>query len=173
MINLGKMALAILVMSGSLQASCCGASETGTDEALHFKIAADQYLRQGLISESITEYHKAIRINPHCRSAYFNLAIAYYQRRDLENAARVLEDLVALKPGDTEAHYNLACLKIYLGDPAGARQHFERAQCGDGFDGRLASLIEQGLEFLAELGVKNPSTQDLVLFLIRQGLPPL
>lgn len=137
------------------------------------KLKADNYLKQGNPSRAIEEYQKALALKPSSTAAYFNLAIAYYAVRDIGGAVSALEKLVALDPEDVEAHYNLGCLKLYLHDQEGAKTHFEKAKNCCRHNPAFVPLIDKGLKFIDQLGQTDPSTQDILFFLLQYGLPPV
>src|SRR3990167_1680329 len=84
------------------------------ESAPALKASADQLLKNGKILAAIKDYRKAIRLDSTNTALYFNLAIAHYSNHDMKNSALVLEKLVELDPSDTEALYNLGCVKLYL-----------------------------------------------------------
>ncbi|MBI4549411.1 MAG: tetratricopeptide repeat protein [Candidatus Omnitrophica bacterium] len=137
------------------------------------KRAGDTCLRAGNAADAVGAYRAALRLNPESAETWFNLAIAHYSQKDISSAAGALENLLRLDPEDAEARYNLACLLVYLGDKEGAFRNFESARNKVDFNSALSKYIEQGLEFLRQLEEATPSAQDLILFLLAQGLPAL
>lgn len=116
-----------------------------------YKEAGDIYLRSGKSAIAIGEYKKALELNPGSTAVTFNLAIAYYKERDLKATISVLEKLVQFDPNDTEAYYNLGCLKLYGRNFEAARHCFKKARA------------EQTLEFVDKLRSLDPQTQSAVL----------
>lgn len=157
----------------SLWVGNAGAAEDPVPEWINYKHQGDICLRAGQAEQAVAAYHESLALKPESTETLFNLAIAYYSQREISKAAGVLETLLAYNGQDTEARYNLACLLVYLGDKEGAFRNFEIAKAGAGCNPLLCEYIEQGLEFLRELENLTPSTQDLILFLLAQGLPAL
>ena len=176
-----KMTYAVLIscllLTGQVSPGFAGDSsqttEADREEALIHKIAGDRYLKQAEPALAAAEYERALALNPKSSAACFNLAIAYYTQRNMEGAAAALKKLLALDPTDAEALYNLACIRIYQQEPDSARPLFERAKLCCSCGSKFSPLIRQGLEFLEDFKITPPSAQELVLFLLRKGLPPL
>lgn len=153
-------------------AGFCAKPDIG--KALKFKVAADNYLKEGKTELAIREYEEAIERNPASAATHFNLAIAYYLEKNMAGAISALEKVVELNPLDVEAHYNLACLWLYQKDLDKAKSYFEKAKgCCDG-NPQFTSLTRQGLEYLNEIQNIDSSAQALALFLLQfqQGLTP-
>ncbi len=150
------------------------AKGSDTRQALKYKVAGDQYLKNGAAFQAIAEYQKAVAINPRSIATQFNLAIAYYAEKNIEGAIQALEKIVALDPSDVEAQYNLACLWLYQKDLDKSKIHFEKAKscCPPGSE--FITLTRQGFEYVNELKGVDSSTQALALFLLQfqQGLTP-
>jgi tetratricopeptide (TPR) repeat protein len=156
------------------QAFCqLGNPNTTPEQALIHKTQGDDYLEAGHYAQAITEYQKALRLYPHSATTYFNLAIAHYSQGSIRKAAQALEKLLELAPSDVEAHYNLACLNLYLQDIEKAKFHFRKAMSYRDDNPQFIPLIKQALKFLEEINKADTSTQDIIFFLLRQGLPPL
>ena len=126
---------------------------TATQEkGLHFKISGDHSLLAGNTSVAIAEYQKALKFIPQSSTTYFNLAIAFYAEKNIDGTASALEEVLKLNPKDIEAHYNLACLRIYQRNLQAAKLHFEQAKlCCLKKNSTFLPSIQQGLEFLAEI----------------------
>lgn len=139
-------------------------------QSIDHKLAGDRYLKEGLFALAIAEYKEVLAVNPSSTIAYFNLAIAYYSQGDIEKASQTLKKLVERDPQDVEAQYNLGCLTLYQGDMQQAKLLFEKAKTCCDRDPSFKLLIDKGLEFIDVLKKKDPSTQNTVLFLLRQGI---
>lgn len=116
-----------------------------------YKEVGDNYLRSGKSDLAIGEYKKALELNPGSTAVTFNLAIAYYKERNLKATISVLERIVQLDPNDTEAYYNLGCLKLYGRNFEAACDYFKKAHA------------EQTLEFVGKLKNLDLQTQSAVL----------
>ena len=155
--NMRKITASFLIIhslwaiNGTLGFSQTSTASVSVHQAFLHKQTADRYLRNGEISSAISEYQKAISLSPRATSTYFNLAIAYYSKKDLDRAASALKILVSLDPNDVEALYNLACLELCLQKVEEAKLRFEQAKlCGHAHPA-FAYLIENGLEFTNSL----------------------
>ena len=127
------------------------------------KQTGDRYLRAGEMNPAITEYKKALSLNPASSAAYFNLAIAYYKSRNFQTAASTVEKLIQLSPDDYEACYNLACLKLYQNDIEGARRCLEKAKSCCLSNPEFTPLIQKTTEFAEKLTTLDPQTRGTVL----------
>jgi tetratricopeptide (TPR) repeat protein len=146
---------------------------SAVDQATFHKVKGDFYLRKGNGSLATTEYQEAVRLNPKYSNAYFNMAIAAYSSNNMETAISALEKLVGIDPKDAEVHYNLGCIALYRNNKDKAKHHFEKAKQYASPASRFVPLITQALEFLKEFNQTDASTQETVLFLLSQGLPPV
>lgn len=146
-----------------------GWTKTLRASAQDHKILGDHYLRNGKTSSAISEYQKALRINPNSEATYFNLAIAFYTERNMDSAISALGEVLKLNPADIEAQYNLACLKLYQRKIDNAKIHFEKAKECCPQNSSFIPLIQQGLDFVNDLEKTDSSTQALALFLMQLG----
>ena len=58
---------------------------------------------------------------------YYNLANDYYLRGETQKSLENLEIFLKLRPGDAEALYNFACLKLHTGKFVQAEEYFLKA----------------------------------------------
>ncbi len=140
-------------------------------QAADHKTAADRLLQRGHPDQAMAEYHRSLALEAQSPATYFNLAIAAYSIRNLDQAAWALEKLLELDPQDVEALYNLGCLELYRQDLRKARTYLERARGCCNRDRRFAPLIDRGLGFVDEL--EGSPTQGLVFLALQDGLPSL
>jgi serine/threonine protein kinase/Tfp pilus assembly protein PilF len=95
-------------------------------------------LRQGKVHEAVAELEHAVRLKPHQFQAYANLANAYQQDKQLDRAARQLDEAVRLAEKRAEArelerpvlaglYQNRARLHVQRQDLEAALRDFERA----------------------------------------------
>lgn len=168
-------AILLAVVLGGLPRleKCAFAAPSTNFQSASHQTLADDYLRAGKPDEAIMEYEMAVVDNPFSTAVYFNMAIAYYEVRNIEGAVSALEKLIALAPEDVEAHYNLACLKLYLHDEVGAKRHLETAHKLSKENTNFYPLIIRGLQFIEELSRTNTNEQDIVFFLLHYGLAPV
>ncbi len=167
----------ILILSGllSLPLSHAGLAEEGRlppSDPGDLKILADQQLRSGDTLSAIENYEKTVSLDPSFHAVYFNLAVAYYTDGQITEAAKNLELLIQLSPGDTEAIYNLGCLKLYLGDTQNAEKYFQCAVSSCSSTSRFKPLLEDGISFLKQVKQLAPEKQRVLFLLFRQGTIP-
>ena len=61
-------------------------------------------------NQAITEYEKAIELNPAYYEAYNNLGAALGKNKQYEEAEKVLKQVIKLQPEFVDGHYNLAII---------------------------------------------------------------
>ena|SRR3989338_419190 len=138
-----KLFIATLIL-----ASFGVATADAADRAAELKLTADAALRSGRTVEAVQGYQEALTLNPSFKEVHFNLAVAFFTAGRLDKAAGSLEDLVRLSPDDTEALYNLGCLKLYLGNAQGSLSCFQKADLHCRPDSRFRPLIRDGVRFI-------------------------
>jgi tetratricopeptide (TPR) repeat protein len=162
--------LLTLILSPSL--GLC--AEVSPEKALQHKGIADSYLRQGKTALAITEYKKALEIDPSSTATYFNLAIAHNTDKNFKETASALEKLVSIDFKDVEAQYNLACLRLSEGNLEKALFHLEQAKTCCASTSEFAPLILNAFEFVDKVKTMDGHVQQaLFLLLQQQGLPLL
>ena len=77
--------------------------------------------------DSVTLFEHALAVDPENALAHMNLGVALTERRDLERAARHLEESLRIRPGQAEAENALGNLWLDRGDPARAAEHYAAA----------------------------------------------
>ena len=141
------------------------ANAATTPKVFNLKVEADQFLKRGQIERAISLYQRVLNEDSRFANAYYNLATAYYLRGELGKAAENLEAFLHFRPEDTEALYNLGCLKIRLGSFEEAMKCFLKAEncpCT-----RLISRkIKEALRFTKDLRRENSETQQLMAYLL-------
>ncbi len=143
-----------------------------TGAASDCKKEGDLFLRRGEIYQAIHSYKNAVSKDSQLSPAWFNLAIACYKVRDLQGAECALEELVRIVPQDSEAHYNLGCLKLYQGNTSEARKELEIARETSRSEAFLSEQIQKALRFLEIYESSSPSLQQILQQLLRDGLEP-
>lgn len=92
----------------------------------HYNLAALAYQR-GQIELCLKESEIALAIEPGNAAARFNFALALQKAGYPLDAVVELEQVLAAQPGSAEAHLALGALYAdTIGDPAQARQHYQR-----------------------------------------------
>lgn len=88
---------------------------------------AEKFRENGLYKEAVESYKKAIEADPFFASAYYNLALLYYQTQQFDNAIINLKKVTELDPNDTSAFNNIGVLYFTLDRFAEAKKYFEKA----------------------------------------------
>ncbi len=151
-------------------------SPISISNALTPKKEGDRLLKMGNVEDAIIAYRKALAIDPSLANAWFNLAIACYNKRDLDGAASALETLIQYSPSDTEALYNLGCLHLYRGDLAQGRKYFIKAMVRErckATPSALSPLITKAMEFFRFFHSCSVEQQHHLLRLMQDGLEPI
>lgn len=109
----------------------------------------DHFMRMGAWDRAIVFWKRALAVDPEEDQAMNGLGVAYYNQEQFAESARQFEDIIALRPDDHRAHFNLAMLnKYYLERPDLARMHFERVLEINPDD---AGMLQRVQEEMAEL----------------------
>lgn len=62
-------------------------------------------MEKGNFKESIELFESIVQLNPDSQDALFNLAVAYIQTKDFENAEIKLDEYLRINPNDSDAWY--------------------------------------------------------------------
>jgi tetratricopeptide (TPR) repeat protein len=73
-------------------------------------------LRKGRIDEALTEYKRALSVNPRDVETYNNLGIAYKKKGMLNEAIYEFKKVLTIKPDHAGAHYNLGSVYLIQGN---------------------------------------------------------
>jgi len=109
------------------------ASITAYDEALelapYYFVARNNRglanLRSGRVNDSIADFKAALYMRSNYPDAQANLGTAYLLGGDVDNAVRVLEQVVQEFPYRAVAHYNLARAYVLKRRPDRSRSHYD------------------------------------------------
>jgi tetratricopeptide (TPR) repeat protein len=71
------------------------------------------YHVQGRVDLAISEYEKALNINPGFADAHSNLGAAYYARREIDLAIKEWQEALRIDPSLAQTHYNLGTAYYY------------------------------------------------------------
>lgn len=84
-------------------------------------------IREGNIQEARSHFERATQLAPQSAAAFYNLANAQKQLRELSAAKQNFLKAIELNPKLSGAHYNLAAILELEHDLDGARQRYEEA----------------------------------------------
>ncbi len=87
----------------------------------------DALLQKGSVDKAITQYQKALEINPDYVEAHYNLGDALLQKGNVDEAIAHFQKALEIKPDFAEAHYNLGSALLQKGKVDEAITHFQRA----------------------------------------------
>jgi Tfp pilus assembly protein PilF len=161
--------IAIVLTSGQ---EAKAAEVTEPSPSLEYKVQGDDWLQRGNADLAVDAYQKAIAMDNKIPAVWFNLAVAFYSKRDMTGAIDSLKQLILLDTSDAEAHYNLGCLFLYQADVDAARYHFQKVQqcpCPS----RLSELASNALCFVREYETLTASQQGFILAMLANGPAPL
>ncbi len=93
-------ALTIMILSLTV---CKSYAQTSEEETMRKGI---DLTRHDKFDEAITEFNKAIAINPKSANAYYSLGFTYDKKGDLANAISNFSKAIEIDPALTDAYYN-------------------------------------------------------------------
>jgi len=71
--------------------------------------------QKGDVDEAITQYQKALQINPDYMEAHYNLGCALIQKGRMDEAIIQYQKALQINPDNAEVHYNLGCALLQKG----------------------------------------------------------
>ena len=92
----------------------------------HYK-SATTYHDLGEFERAISEYRKAIALNPNFPIIYNRLGVAYSELKQYDAALDAYQKALALSPMTAELHYNVGLVYLKQGDLRRALEAFKRA----------------------------------------------
>ena len=92
----------------------------------HYKDAT-AYHDLGEFEQAISEYRKAISLNPNSPIIYNRLGVAYSELKQYDAALDAYQRALALSPMTAELHYNVGLVHLKQGDLLRALEAFKRA----------------------------------------------
>ncbi|MFQ5976091.1 MAG: tetratricopeptide repeat protein [Candidatus Hydrothermarchaeales archaeon] len=120
-----------IAFSGSQQSSTPKPTTTTTapvyDEAITYNNRGVAYGKSGEYSNAISEFSKAIEINPKYADIYFNRGLAY---RELEEYSKAISDYtkaIEINPSWAMPYYNRGLAYRSLGESEKAQLDFDKA----------------------------------------------
>ena len=114
----------------------------------HYKDAT-AYHDLGKFERAISEYKKAITLNPNSPIIYNRLGVAYSELKQYEAALDTYQKALALSPMTAEPHYNIGLVCLKQGDLSRAAEAFKRAiaidtEWEDAYSGLGEVYLKQG-----------------------------
>jgi hypothetical protein len=110
--------------------------------------AALARLRANRLDEAIDRFSRLVQADPFHFTAAAYLGASYYQKGDIENAARAFESAAEIRSDSANVHYNLGLCYRALGQGERARRSFENAL-------KLKPDYAQAEQALAALGAPD------------------
>jgi superkiller protein 3 len=120
-----KRALAVLALLVVVVA--VGHAHASSDEAIKRNNFGADLLKQGRVDEAITEFQRAVEVDPGYAAAQFNLAYAYERRDRIDDAIAQYKKALQLEPGNVLGLNNLGVLYSKQGLYDEAIATFEQA----------------------------------------------
>ena len=114
----------------------------------HYKDAT-AYHDLGEFEQAISEYRKAIALNPNSPIIYNRLGVAYSELKQYDAALDAYQKALALSPMTAELHYNMGLVYLKQGDLPRALKAFKRAtsinaEWEDAYTGLGEVYLKQG-----------------------------
>lgn len=103
------------------------ALELDPNSALPANAMGNLLLRQGSPGEALTYFRRALEVLPDLPDLHYNIALAYIQTDNLEQAKEHLEAAIGLAPGFTKALVELGVLHARVNEPVKATELLKRA----------------------------------------------
>ena len=82
----------------------------------YYKKTADENFAGGELDSALTNYNKAIELNPENSSVYINRGLTFYKKKDYSAAIADYDKAIELSPGETVAYSNRANAYEKIGD---------------------------------------------------------
>src|SRR5271166_5836582 len=105
----------IYVLAGLLAVGL-SASRASAQTAESYRQHAAELSRAKSWDDAITNYRKALEIEPNDSVTHYNLALALKYKGDTREALKEFQSAVKLRPKWAEAHYGLGAVWYDLGD---------------------------------------------------------
>ena len=132
-----------------------------------YKRSAQVFEANGKIEEAMSEYRKALQINPKDAASLYNLALLLLQENDIQEASRLYREAVVLDPTYATAYNNWGPVYGDLGQWEKAEDEFEKmflldpenaeTLCGLGDVHRSRKKFPQALFYYEKALAKNPT----------------
>jgi len=128
------------------------------------ELSAEIFEVEDRYSDAITEYRKAIELNPNAPELHYRLGRAMllesHSADALATATSEFQSELKLSPEDSSCEFQLGQIAQVQGDTAAAKSHFERAL-------QLSPNFVQALISMGKLSVQEKQYADAIEFLKR------
>ena len=85
------------------------------------------FLSQGEVSKAISQFEKALTIQPQFAAAQYNLALAYASGKQYDKALEAFKKMAALQPDNPNTYYNIAALYALQNNIDGSLEWLKKA----------------------------------------------
>jgi tetratricopeptide (TPR) repeat protein len=116
------------------------------------------YLELDRYPEALSDFRKAIALNPNYSDAHFNIGIAYFKQNRIDEALQSYNQAIALKPDSGAAYLNRGVALLHSSRYAEALEDFNRALQINPWDAE--ALSNRGLTY-PRLGNPQEGLADL------------
>jgi len=111
--------------------------DSGTDNAQAYFLKGIAHFQRGELARAEASFTILIDLFPQLPEAYINLAAVQAERRDYENARKILQKAISLNPDSPLAYINLGDLYVLM-----AEQAYHQANRLDSEDAYAATRAE-------------------------------
>ena len=91
-----------------------------------FNTTGTVFYLKGKIPEAHEQFYEVLRLDPKNYQAYYNIALAHEQDKNIKEAKTNFEKVIELNPGFPDAHYHIAVLDLLARDKKGAIENFKK-----------------------------------------------
>lgn len=116
------------------------------------------YLESGRYQEALSDFMKAIALNPKYSDGHFNIGVAYFKQNHIDEALQSYNQAIALKPDSSAAYLNRGVALLNSSRYAEALEDFNRALQINPWDAE--ALSNRGLTY-PRLGNPQDGLADL------------
>jgi len=99
----------------------------GEEKAEYYNDLGYALFLNGNIDDAIKNYMKAVELDPHLSTAFYNLGLAYRRLGDYKNAVKFYNKAVALNPEEPDYYYNVGIVYRLKGEPEKAIKSYLKA----------------------------------------------
>jgi tetratricopeptide (TPR) repeat protein len=142
------------------------ALQTSASPALQHLQAGVEADKNGQLDAAITEFQKAVELDPKLAEAFADLGDAYIEKHDYAAALAPLKRAVELSPNLEGAHRLLGYALLAQGYATEAIPHLEKAHADDALGIALleAGELQKATIVLQKALAKNPNDPDLLYY---------